>query len=100
MAAKKKAAPAEATEEKAVAAELVTETKETAAEAAVEEKPKAKATEHTFTKSQLVGSKKYAGKRDVLKSQLRDGEAYTFAQVDAIIDGFMKKPVGKEGSED
>lgn len=46
-----------------------------------------------FTKQQLVESRKYANRRDLLKALLEDGKSYTIAEVDAAIEKFMKGKV-------
>ncbi len=45
------------------------------------------------TKKQLLSSEKYASRRDVLSALLEDGKSYTTAQVDALIEKFMKGKV-------
>lgn len=39
----------------------------------------------TFTKGQIVSSKKYQDYKDFLSGNLEDGQCYTFEQVDALI---------------
>lgn len=46
-----------------------------------------------FTKQQLIESRKYANRRDLLKALLEDGKSYTIAEVDAAIEKFMKGKV-------
>ena len=46
-----------------------------------------------FSKQQLVESRKYANRRDLLKALLTDGKTYTTAEVDAAIEKFMKGKV-------
>lgn len=46
-----------------------------------------------FSKQQLVESRKYANRRDLLKALLTDGKTYTIAEVDAAIEKFMKGKV-------
>ena len=46
-----------------------------------------------FTKSQLVKSKRYFDKVDLLNALLQDGQTYTIKEVDALVEGFMKKEV-------
>lgn len=43
-----------------------------------------------FSKSQLLKSKKYVDRRDALSALLKDDEAYTFEQVDEILEKFYK----------
>ncbi len=45
------------------------------------------------TKKQLLASEKYASRRDVLSALLEDGKSYTTAQVDALIEKYMKGKV-------
>lgn len=47
----------------------------------------------TFTKSQILDSKKYANRRDALGAILADAEVYTVEQVDTLLDNFMKGKV-------
>lgn len=46
-----------------------------------------------FTKEQLKTSAKYANRRDLLESLLKDGKEYTIATVDEMIKKFMKGKV-------
>lgn len=48
------------------------------------------AAEATFTKEQLLNSKKYANRRDALAALLADDKTYTFKQVDSLLDKFFK----------
>lgn len=50
----------------------------------------------THTKSQFVASKKYRKYRDIVAVALKDGRLYTAAEVDEIIDAFLKRQVEKE----
>lgn len=43
-----------------------------------------------FTKEQLISSKKYKGRKDLLNVILKDNETYDFDEVDDLIDEFMK----------
>ena len=52
-----------------------------------------KKTEPTYTKEQVAASKRYANRRDLVSVLLEDGKAYTLAEVDALIDKFMKGAV-------
>ncbi len=45
------------------------------------------------TKKQLLASKKYANRQDIINALLEDGKTYTTAQVDALIEKFMKGQV-------
>ena len=44
--------------------------------------------EPCFEKEQLVASKRYAKRRDLISSLLTDGEKYTCSQVDAMIEDY------------
>lgn len=44
----------------------------------------------TFTKAQLVNSRKYIHRRDALNALLKNDEKYSFAQVDEILNDFDK----------
>lgn len=46
-----------------------------------------------YTKAQLLASKKYANRQDVLNALLEDGKTYTTDQVDALIEKYMKGQV-------
>lgn len=46
-----------------------------------------------FTKQQLVTSKKYAEKKDLLNALLVDDRSYSMAEVEEILDGFLKGKV-------
>lgn len=50
-------------------------------------------TEPSFSKEQILGSKKYRESADIVGALLRDGESYTFKQVDSLLDDFMKKEI-------
>lgn len=47
----------------------------------------------TFTKDQLAASKRYAARRDLVSVLLEDGKGYTLAEVDGLIEKFMKGKV-------
>ena len=47
----------------------------------------------TFAKEQIVGAKKYENDIDVINALLKDGESYTLAEVDKIIENFKKGKV-------
>ena len=47
----------------------------------------------TYTKRQLMDSKRYANRRDLLATLLEDGTDYTRQQVDATVEKFMKGKV-------
>lgn len=45
------------------------------------------------TKAQLLASRRYAGRRDIISTLLEDSKTYTTAQVDEMMDIFMKGKV-------
>lgn len=50
----------------------------------------------TFSKEQLIHSKKFSNRKDVLSTVLKSDKQYTIEQVDTLIDDFMKnKTKGK-----
>lgn len=49
----------------------------------------------TFTKAKILKSKRYAHRVDLLGVILTDSKAYTFDEVDALIEKFMKGKVRK-----
>lgn len=59
-------------------------------------KEEAVVAEPVFSKEQLLNSKKYRESADIVGALLRDGESYTFKQVDALLDDFMKKEIKME----
>lgn len=62
--------------------------------AKTDEKPKQGAPEPVrYPKDKLLQSKQYRNRQDALSFLLKDGEAYTFAQVDKILNDFMKGKV-------
>ena len=46
-----------------------------------------------FTKEQILASKRYANRRDVLATILVDGKQYTLGKVDSLLEKFMKGKV-------
>ena len=46
-----------------------------------------------FSKVQILKSKRYAAKRNVLAAVLKDGAEYTLAEADRALDLFLKKEV-------
>lgn len=46
-----------------------------------------------FTKEQILASKKYANRRDVLGAILSDDCAYSIEKVDSLLEKFMKGKV-------
>jgi hypothetical protein len=53
----------------------------------------AKSKEATYTLAGILKAKRYAGKTDVLCAILSPTKRYTFAEVDALLEKFMKKKV-------
>ena len=49
--------------------------------------------EQQFEKEQILKSKKYRESADIVGALLRDGEGYTFKQVDSLLNDFMKKEI-------
>ena len=47
----------------------------------------------THSKEQLLGSQRYAKRRDLLGALLEDGKRYTIEDVDTVIENFMKGKV-------
>ena len=48
---------------------------------------------NTYSKDSILKSKKYKSKNDLLKALLKDDKNYSFEEVDAIINKFMKGKV-------
>ena len=46
-----------------------------------------------YSKEQILVSKKYENRRDILGVILKDGCEYTFEKVDSLLDKFMKGKV-------
>lgn len=46
-----------------------------------------------FSKEQLLTFGRYRGRRDLLGVLLEDGRRYTYAEVDSLVDDFMKGKV-------
>ena len=46
-----------------------------------------------YSKEQILSSKKYENRRDILGVLLADGEEYTTDKVDTLLDKFMKGKV-------
>ncbi len=55
------------------------------------EEVKTEEAEDVFTKDSLLKSKRYAHRRDALSFLLKDGDLYTFKQVEAILKDFYAK---------
>lgn len=49
--------------------------------------------ESKFNKAQILKSKKYIHRRDVLSAILSDKEEYTISQIDSLLEKFMKGKV-------
>ena len=49
----------------------------------------------TFSKEQIVNSKKYECFKDFLNGNLKDGQMYTLEEVDALIKENYKKGIGE-----
>lgn len=47
----------------------------------------------TFPKEQILAASKYSNRKDILGVLLEDGIEYSFDQVDALMDDFMKGKV-------
>ncbi|HBF4754214.1 hypothetical protein LVT94_19050 [Clostridioides difficile] len=45
---------------------------------------------YKFTKEQIVNSKKYVNRKDLLKAILKENDLYSFSEVEEIINSFMK----------
>lgn len=46
-----------------------------------------------YTKEQLVASRRYADRRDLISALLEDGRSYTTDEVDALIKKYLKGKV-------
>ena len=46
-----------------------------------------------YSKEQLAASKRSATKRDIISALLENGKTYTFDEVDALIEKYMKGKV-------
>lgn len=58
-------------------------------------KEEAVVAEPVFSKEQILESKKYRDSADLIGAVLISGQSYTFKQVDAEIEKFMKKEIIK-----
>lgn len=47
----------------------------------------------TFSKEKILSAKRYRNRKDILGALLEDGKEYSFDQVDALMDDFMKGKV-------
>ncbi|HHI5792494.1 TPA: hypothetical protein ACP6IR_002268 [Clostridioides difficile] len=45
---------------------------------------------YKFTKEQIVNSKKYVNRKDLLNAILKENELYSFSEVEEMINKFMK----------
>lgn len=54
---------------------------------------KPKMEEQTFSKKQILASKRYADLRDLVSAFLEDGKCYTLDEVDKMIEQYMKGKV-------
>lgn len=52
-----------------------------------------KAAPAVFSKRQILTFRRYVGRQDLLSVLLKDGKQYTLAQVDSLLQGFMKGKV-------
>ena len=46
-----------------------------------------------YSKEQIIASKKYFKRKDILNVLLKDDEEYSFSRIDEIIENFMNKEV-------
>ena len=46
-----------------------------------------------YSKEQIITSKKYSNRKDILSVLLKDDEEYSFSRIDEIIENFMNKEV-------
>ena len=46
-----------------------------------------------YSKEQIITSKKYSNRKDILNILLKDDEEYSFSRIDEIIENFMNKEV-------
>lgn len=49
--------------------------------------------EATYNKEQLLSSKKYKDRKDMLSALLEEDTCYTIKQVEAILEGYQKRRV-------
>lgn len=57
------------------------------------EENKGRRAEPRFSKEQLLSSAKYRGKKDLVSALLDGSKTYTIAEVDQMVDRFMKGKV-------
>ena len=46
-----------------------------------------------YSNEQIIASKKYSNRKDILNVLLKDDEEYSFSRIDEIIEEFMNKEV-------
>ena len=46
-----------------------------------------------YSKEQIIASKKYSNRKDILNVLLKDDEEYSFSRIDEIIENFMNREV-------
>ena len=46
-----------------------------------------------YSKEQIIASKKYSNRKDILNVLLKDDGEYSFSRIDEIIENFMNKEV-------
>jgi len=46
-----------------------------------------------YSKEQIITSKKYSNRKDILNVLLKDDEEYSFSKIDEIIEEYMNKEV-------
>lgn len=57
------------------------------------EAAEAPTTATAYTKEQLLASRRYANRRDVISALLDDGKTYTLSEVEKLMNRFMKGKV-------
>ena len=57
------------------------------------QKMKLRRPEAVYTREQVMSSQRYANRRDLVSVLLESGKTYTLAEVDALINKFMKGAV-------
>ena len=46
-----------------------------------------------YSKEQIIASKRYSNRKEILNVLLKDDEEYSFSRIDEIIENFMNKEV-------
>lgn len=59
----------------------------------VDKKAETKSAVVTYSKKQIIKSKKYENNRDLVNALLKDDKNYSLVEVDKMIDSFMKGAV-------